>query len=156
MNVSLQKTAVALWQKAGPVLRRAWAAGELFIAKLRLGLACVLLLIPILNTILFRMEGTEAFVGIGLTVTALLISAAAYAIAARVQAPWWLSFATSFLDVTLVTVGLGTFLFFNEPHTAVNSKVIFEGYFLAIAATSLRYDRRVCFTAGLLALTEFF
>lgn len=156
MNVSLQKTAVALWSKPDPVLVGAGAAGELFIAKLRLGLAASLLLIPILNTILFRMEGTEAFVGIGLTVSAFLISAGAYAIAARVQAPWWLSFATSFFDVTLVTVGLGAFLFFNQPHTAVNSKVIFEGYFLAIAGTSLRYDRRVCFAAGLLALTEYF
>ena len=108
MNVSLQKTAVALWSKPDPVLVGAGAAGELFIAKLRLGLAAVLLLIPILNTILFRMQGAEAFVGIGLTVGAVLISAGAYAIAARVQAPWWLSFATSFFDVTLVTVGLGT------------------------------------------------
>jgi len=155
MKVSLQKTAAALWSKPDPVLVGAGAAGELFIAKLRLGLAAILLLIPIINTIFFRMEGTEAFVGLGLTVSAFLLSAGAYAIAARVQVPWWLSFATSFFDVTLVTIGLAAFLFFNEPHTAVNSKVIFEGYFLALAGTSLRYDRRVCFAAGLLALTEY-
>jgi len=42
------------------------------------------------------------------------------------------------------------------PLTAVNSKVVFEGYFLAIGATALRYDKRVCITAGLLANGEFF
>jgi diguanylate cyclase (GGDEF)-like protein len=47
------------------------------------------------------------------------------------------------------------FLFMNEPHTAVNSKVVFEGYFLAIGGTSLRYDKRVCISAGLLAFAEY-
>jgi len=47
------------------------------------------------------------------------------------------------------------FLLMNEPHTAVNSKVVFEGYFLAIAGTSLRYDKRVGITAGLLAFVPY-
>jgi diguanylate cyclase (GGDEF)-like protein len=34
--------------------------------------------------------------------------------------------------------------------------VIFEGYFLAIGSTSLRYDKRICITAGLLAFVEYF
>jgi diguanylate cyclase (GGDEF)-like protein len=43
----------------------------------------------------------------------------------------------------------------NEPHTAVNSKVIFEGYFLVIGAASLRYDQRVCISAGLLSIGQY-
>jgi diguanylate cyclase (GGDEF)-like protein len=58
--------------------------------------------------------------------------------------------------VTLVSATLATFLVFSEPHTAVNSKVVFEGYFLAIGATCLRYDRRACVVAGLLAVVEYF
>src|SRR6202012_3041587 len=69
--------------------------------------------------------------------------------------PAWLSFASSSFDVTLVSSALASFLVMNEPHTAVNSKVVFEGYFLAIAATSLRYDKRICITAGLLAFFEY-
>jgi diguanylate cyclase (GGDEF)-like protein len=38
----------------------------------------------------------------------------------------------------------------------VNSKVVFEGYFLVIAATSLRYDKRVCISTGLLAVGQYF
>ncbi len=64
-------------------------------------------------------------------------------------------FITSAFDVSLVSGALTVFLLLNRPHTAVNSKVIFEGYFLAIAGTSLRYDRRVCVTAGLLAFAEY-
>jgi len=55
-----------------------------------------------------------------------------------------------------VSFALALFLVLNMPHTAVNSKVVFEGYFLAIGATALRYDKRVCITAGLLACVEFF
>ena len=38
---------------------------------------------------------------------------------------------------------------------ALNSKVTFEMYFLAVTATSLRYDARICLVAGLLALGEY-
>jgi len=33
--------------------------------------------------------------------------------------------------------------------------VVFEGYFLAIGSTSLRYAQRICITAGLLAFAEY-
>ena len=81
---------------------------------------------------------------------------AAYYLISREYNPSWLSFVSSSFDVTLVSAALGLFLFMNQPHTAVNSKVIFEGYFLAIGATSLRYDKRVCIIAGLLAVGEYF
>jgi len=38
---------------------------------------------------------------------------------------------------------------------ALNSKVTFEIYFLAIVATSLRYDERICIGVGLLAVVEY-
>jgi diguanylate cyclase (GGDEF)-like protein len=38
---------------------------------------------------------------------------------------------------------------------ALNSKVTFEMYFLAVTATSLRYDARICLVSGLLALGEY-
>jgi len=43
----------------------------------------------------------------------------------------------------------------DQPHTAVNSKVVFEAYFLAIGATCLRYDRRACVVAGVVAVGEY-
>jgi len=63
-----------------------------------------------------------------------------------------LSLATLLLAIPVIK---SLFFLLNQPHTAVNSKVIFEGYFLAIASTSLRYDKRIRITAGVLAFGEY-
>jgi diguanylate cyclase (GGDEF)-like protein len=54
-----------------------------------------------------------------------------------------------------VTTALVTFVFVGSPLVALNSKVTFEIYFLAIVATSLRYDERICISVGLLAVAEY-
>jgi len=156
MEASIRTKFPALWSRPDPVLAGAGAAGELLIAKIRLLLAGVLLLIPLIDTFFFRMERNEGLVGLALASSTFLLSFVAYLIAARGQNLSWLSFATSFFDVSMVSAALAVFLFLNHPHTAVNSKVVFEGYFLAIAGTTLRYDVRVCLTAGSLALAEYF
>lgn len=131
-------------------------AGELLVAKIRLGVASVLLLIPVINGLFFSMDRKESTVGVTLTSLTLLLSGIVYFLIAHEYNPPWLRFASSGFDVTLVTGALALFLFMNEPHTAVNSKVIFEAYFLAIGGTCLRYDKRVCITAGVLAVGEYF
>lgn len=145
----------SLWSRPDAVLAEAGAAGELFIAKIRLSLATILLLIPVINTLFFPVERKEGIVGLSLVSGTFLLSIVFYLLISREYNPAWLSFASSALDATLVSGALALFLILNEPHTAVNSKVVFEGYFLAIGATSLRYDKRVCITAGLLAVGEY-
>jgi two-component system, cell cycle response regulator len=144
-----------LWSRPDPVLAEAGIAGELLVAKIRLGLATILLLIPVINALFFPMDWKEGLVGIILTSGVFFLSLIVYLLVSREYNPSWLTFASSGFDVTLVSAALALFLFLNEPHTAVNSKVIFEGYFLALGSTSLRYDRRVCFTAGMLAIGEY-
>lgn len=78
-----------------------------------------------------------------------------YLLISRNFNPSWLGFVSSSFDVTLISAALAMFLLVNEPHTAVNSRVVFEGYFLAIGSTSLRYDKRICITAGLLAFAQY-
>jgi two-component system, cell cycle response regulator len=145
----------SLWSRPDPVLAEAGVAGELLVAKIRLGLATLLLLIPVINALFFPSEPKEAMVGLSLTSGTFFVSLIVYLLISREYNPPWLSFASSSFDVTLVSSALALFLFMNEPHTAVNSKVVFEGYFLAIGATSLRYDKRVCISAGLLAFGEY-
>jgi two-component system cell cycle response regulator len=146
----------SLWSRPDPVLAQAAVAGELLVAKIRLGLASILLLIPVLDSLFFPVEHKEAIVGLSLTGATFFLSVLVYFLISRDFNPPWLSFASSSFDVTLVSGALALFLFLNEPHTAVNSKVVFEGYFLVIAATSLRYDKRVCISAGLLAVGQYF
>lgn len=144
-----------LWSRPDPVLAQAAIAGEMLVAKVRLGVASVLLLIPLIDAFFFPDDPKEAIVGLSLTGGTFLVSLLVFILIRREYNPTWLSFASSSYDVTLVSCALALFLVMNEPHTAVNSKVVFEGYFLAIASTSLRYDKRICITAGALAFFEY-
>jgi two-component system cell cycle response regulator len=156
MKVTLRNFFRSLWSRPDPVLAQAAVAGELLVAKVRLGLATLLLLIPLLDTLFFPVEPKEAVVGLILTGGTFLLALIVYVVISREYNPSWFSFVSTSFDVTLVSSGLAIFLFLNEPHTAVNSKVVFEGYFLVIGATSLRYDKRVCISAGLLAFAQYF
>jgi two-component system, cell cycle response regulator len=147
----------SLWTRPDPVLAEAAIAGELLVAKIRLSLATLLLLIPLINSLFFfPVEPREGLVGISLATGTFLLSVIMYALILRNYNPRWLPFASSAFDVTLISSALTMFLLMDEPHTAVNSKVVFEGYFLAIGATSLRYDKRICITTGWLAFVEYF
>ena len=156
MNLRFRNLFGSLWSRPDPVLAQAAISGELLVAKVRLILASILLLIPLLDALFFPdRDPKEAIVGLSLTCATFLLSLTVFLLIRREYNPSWLSFATCSLDVTLVSGGLALFLVLGEPHTAVNSKVVFEGYFLAIAGTSLRYDKRVCTVAGLLAFGEY-
>ena len=155
MNLSFRNLLGSLWSRPDPVLAEAGVAGELLVAKIRLCLATILLLIPAINTLFFPVDVKESIVGLSLTLGTFLVSVIVYLLISREYNPCWLSFASSSFDVTLVSSALVLFLFMNQPHTAVNSKVVFEGYFLAIGSTSLRYDKRICLSAGLLAFGEY-
>jgi two-component system, cell cycle response regulator len=57
--------------------------------------------------------------------------------------------------VSLVSIGLAAFLLMNEPITTVNSRLLFEVYFVAIGATALRYDARISLAAGIAAMAQY-
>lgn len=131
----------------------AGAEGEILVARIRLFVTAILVLIP-----LFAIRGntsTETLIGLGTTLAALLFAIAVYLLVSQGFYRPWLGMLTSILDVSLVSGALAMFLIVGLPHTAVNSRVVFEAYFLVIAATSLRYDVRVCLVAGLLVLIEY-
>jgi two-component system cell cycle response regulator len=155
MNFTPRNLLAALWSRPDPILAEAGIAGEFLIAKVRIAIASILLLIPAIDSIFFSSDRKESIVGLSLISSTLLLSFTILFLISREYNPTWMHFITSAFDVTLVSGALAVFLFLNRPHTAVNSKVVFEGYFLAIAGTSLRYDRRVCVTAGLLAFAEY-
>ena len=156
MKLKLKTFFSLVWSRPDPVLAEAGAAGELLVARIRLWLAAIILLIPLVDSLFFPMDSKEALVGLSLTSGTFFISLLVFFLISREFNPAWLSFASSGFDVSLVSGALVLFLLMNHPHTAVNSKVVFEGYFLAIGGTSLRYDKRVCVTAGLLAFLEYF
>ena len=129
-----------------PILIDASERGELLVAKIRLGLSLGLLLIPIVG-LFFELLPGERLMGLATTGIAVAVSFAVY-LAVRRRRGWpYLGLVTACVDVTLVSGALAAYLVADQPHTAVNSRVTFEAYFIAIGATCLRYDRRACVAA---------
>jgi two-component system cell cycle response regulator len=147
----------AFWRrflKSDPLLIQAGAAGELMVARIRMLLTVTLLTVPSIS-FLANPRAREHYVGLGVTLFATLVAAGVYFVVRRDMYRPWVGVLTTIFDVTVISSALATFLLLGEPHTAVNSKVVFEAYFIAIGATTLRYDARLCLLAGLLAVVQY-
>ena len=143
-----------LWATPDPLLTDAGMGGEMLVAQVRLALVVVVLSIPLAN-ILLSPQFSEDYVGFVSASVALAWAFAVWFALRRGFYQPWLGVLTSALDVTFVSAALAVFLLLDEPHVAVNSHVVFPLYFLAIGATSLRYDARICAMAGTLAAVQY-
>ena len=142
------------WGGPDPALLDAGAGGELVVANIRLFVLSLLLFIPLYNAIRAP-DAQEFVVGLVATLVAVLAAISIRVVVRRGFYRPWLAFVTTALDVSLVSVALVGYLVVSRPHLAVNSLVIFEVYFLAIGATSIRYDLRVCAFSGSLAAVQY-
>ena len=136
-----------------PVSRDLGTSGELFVARLRLGLVVLLAIIPV-NAVRVSPASVENWIGLGLIVLSLGFSLVFLGLARRPMPPSWLGFATSQFDIAMISVGSLGFLLAGRPIITTNSLVHFTIYFPALAATCLRYDPRVCLAAGAAAVLE--
>jgi diguanylate cyclase (GGDEF)-like protein len=94
---------------------------------------------------------------VGLAAAGLGVGAAAAAYRLgriRVYQPW-MGLTTSLLDVTLVSAVLATFLVLQQPLTVPSSRLAFLVYFVAIAASALRFDPRICAVTAAAAAGEY-
>jgi diguanylate cyclase (GGDEF)-like protein len=144
----------SFWSRPDPALAAAGIEGEALVARVRLAAIALLLLSPTVK--LIDDPGNPINVwGFAVTVVAAFAAIAIWWFLRRGRWRPWIGFFSSALDVSLVTTALVTFLLVVSPVFALNSKVTFEIYFLAIAATSMRYDPRICLSIGLLALLQY-
>lgn len=147
-----------LWRRVfappDPLHLDAGSNGELLVARIRLVLLALLLPIPLLN-LAFLHDKPGAMVGLVTLLVAIGIALGTWWALARDFYRPWIGLATSLFDVTAVSVALGVFLLLDSPLVTVNSRPTFECYFLAIGATSLRYDVRTCLAAGALAVAQY-
>ncbi len=148
-------------QERNRLVVEAGESGERLVARVRLvsiGLLALIQLTPLLG-----LEGVppkvafasqEAVVGRWLTGVGLAAALLIY-LAVRYGYRPWIGVLSILLDVTLVSAGLAVFFLLDRPLTALNSRVVFEVYFLAIASAGLRYDWRLCVLASALAVSEY-
>lgn len=137
-----------------PLLMDAGAAGEHLVARVRLILAGLVFLVPAVDRVV-RPNEPEVTIGLSFATIGLLLAILAYRITRRKLYRPWIGFATGLLDVTLVSLALVSFLFIDQPHTTLNSRVVYPIYLLAIAASALRFDPRICAVTGLAAMVEY-
>jgi diguanylate cyclase (GGDEF)-like protein len=141
------------WSATAVTMEDASTAGERLVGRVRVVLTAVLLIIPLYQTFIVRT--TENFIGLSVASAALAIAVVMLMLIDRGELRRWAGFATTAVDVSMVSGVLVVFLIADTPLTATNSRVVFECYFLAIGATCLRYDRRLCIWAGVLASVQF-
>lgn len=144
------------WDAPEQFLLDAGMVGEMLIARVRIALTSLLMLIPIANLLWAAPdERAQHIAGFAVTGCAWVLSFGVYWMVARDRRERWLPLATSCFDVTLVTVAQLIFAFVADPQVVVNSKITFDTYFIALAGTCLRYDKRVALLAGLIAMAQF-
>ena len=158
LSLSLQGRTREAWRRwfanGDPLFSHAGAAGELLIAQVRMLLVLSLLVIPTAN-FARNPDSGERTVGLVIALTAMALTLVMLVLVRRQALGQFVGLVSTVFDTTLVSTALVIYLVFGIPHAAVNNRVVFEAYFLAIGATCLRYDVRLCWLAGTLAVTEY-
>lgn len=129
------------------------AGGELLVARMRVVIAALLLLLPLTNA-LTGGGVRETLVGLGGAVFINVFAQVWLQLARRRRRYRWLSFATAAFDVTATTLVLMVLAAQHLP-AALNSMIVWCCYLLAILLTALRSDGRTTVFAGILALLQY-
>jgi diguanylate cyclase (GGDEF)-like protein len=143
------------WDRPEQSLLDAGKDGELLIAKIRVALTFVLLLVPLADIITAANEGREQhFIGFIVTASACVLSIAIYFLVISDRRRRWLPLATSLFDVSFITLTLVLYGLLVGPVVLTNNRLSFDTYFLALGGTCLRYDKRIALIAGLVAIAQ--
>jgi len=143
-----------VWRDPDPAMLDAGSTGERVIAWVRIVATLLLLAVPV-GSLIAHPELSENWIGVTVTLIALLLAIVVFFAVRRDQRPRWLGAACTIFDVTIISAALLSYVLTEQPLVATNSRVAFECYFLAMAATCLRYDARLCILAGGLAIAEY-
>ena len=127
--------------------------GEWLVAGIRVLIVILFLYFPLNYYFDSPGEGRVMMVWVG--IAALAEALVIYSAVMRSWGRSWIGFFSGILDVTLVTLALWLYIRLGNPEMAASDLVIFPVYFLAIGATSLRYDWRICLLTGVTAFSEY-
>lgn len=152
LRETLDDLANALRERPDEMLLEVGAGGELLVARLRLGVAALLILLPLVNYVSGG-TGYETAAGLAGAGLVLLLSQLWLSLAQRRRRHRWLPMLSAGFDVSMVSLVL-LLLGLDTPAAALNSAVVWCCYPLAVFATALRHDLRVTLFAGTLAMAQ--
>jgi diguanylate cyclase (GGDEF)-like protein len=135
------------------VMLEVGASGELLVARLRVAIAAMLLLLPLANAMTGG-QFSETLIGLAGAVFVNIFAQVWLALARHGRRYRWLPYASGAYDVTATTLVL-VLLAWNHLPSGLNSMIVWCGYLLAIALTALRNDGRVTLFVGGLAVFEY-
>lgn len=144
-----------VWSAPDPALAAAGIEGEYVVARVRLAAMGLLIISPTYSLVSSGGEDPMHVVGFVVTLISALASYIIWEMLRRGQWRPWIGFASSAFDVSMVSVALTSFYVVASPLNAINSTVTFEMYFLALVATSLRYDARISIVVGAMAIGQY-
>ena len=135
------------------VLLELGADGEVMLARLRVLLSTLFIVLPIIN--FYTGGGSyESLIGITGVGLAMLLSQIWLTLARRRRRYRWLPYVSACFDVTVVSMVI-LLLAVRMPAAGLNSVVVWGFYPLVVLATALRNDARVTLVCGLLAVLQF-
>jgi len=143
----------AMLSRPDEVMLEVGASGELLVARLRVVIAAMLLLLPLANAMTGG-QMNETLIGLAGAVFVNVSAQVWLALARHMRRFRWLPFASGAFDVTATTIVL-VMLAANHLPAGLNSMIVWCGYLLAIALTALRNDGRVTLFVGGLAVFQY-
>jgi diguanylate cyclase (GGDEF)-like protein len=146
-----ERLKAALTVESDPALVRARRSSELLVASVRLGIICLFIISnlvfgvrtgPILRQVMVMGGG------------ALLYALVLLAIPRKFSGAW-VPWAISMTDVTFVTSALVFLALKGFPTAALNNRVAFEAYFVAVTISALRFDWRLSACTAALTVAQY-
>ena len=142
-----------LWPPVEPALISAGREGETLAARVRISIAALLALSPVI-TLFQDPSARQALLALPLAL--LFIAGALWTLhlTRREPQPSWLGYAASAVDITLITLYHATLFADGLAFVALGSRVTFTLYVFAIIGTGLRYDPRLVVSTGVLSAVQ--
>ena len=151
-----EPTTGPFWKRPDEIMLDAGKDGELVIAKIRVAVTGVLLLVPIAGNLeAWRMGRELHWIGFAVTFAAFALSWGILWMVSRDQRQRWLPMATSLFDVSFISLTQLLYAFAVNPMILLNNRLTFDTYFVALVGTCLRFDRRIALVAGFTAIGQF-
>lgn len=147
----IAKLKAAFTLEADPALVRARQSSERLVASVRLGI----ILLFVASNLLFGLEmGRVPGATLGMSAAATLYGLVLFAIPKRFSGHW-VPWAISSIDVTFATLCLAALVLMGYPTAALNNRVTFEAYFVAVTISALRFDWRLSALTAALSIAQF-